>query len=206
MLDKWALKVIKPAIGKTAAMLNRFHITANQVTIFGFLLGMGAIPALWKHYYGLALGLIILNRMMDGIDGAIARLNKPSDAGGFLDICLDFLFYSGVVWGFMLADPQKNGFAAATLIYSFVGTGTSFLAFAILAAKRKISSIDYPQKSFYYLGGLTEGTETIVALCLFCLFPEHFPQLALIFAAMCWMTIISRIIGGFYTLKQISDQ
>ena len=201
MLDKWTLSWIKPVISKTATTLDRLKITANQVTAFGFMIGMAAIPALWLHQYTLALAFIILNRILDGVDGALARLRKPTDAGGYLDITLDFLFYSGIVWGFALADPARNALAAATLIFSFVGTGTSFLAFAIMAAKRDITSITYPQKSFYYLGGLTEGTETIIALCAFCIFPAHFPLLAFIFAGMCWITIISRIIGGYYTLK-----
>lgn len=201
MLDKWTLGIIKPGVDKTSRLLKRLHISPNQVTIFGFIIGMSAIPALWKHHYTLALILILLNRIFDGLDGALARITKQTDAGGYLDITLDFLFYSGIVWGFALADPQKNGLAAATLIFSFVGTGSSFLAFAILAAKRKIDNITYPQKSFYYLGGLTEGTETIVALCVFCLFPLHFPLLAYIFSGLCWVTIISRIIGGYYTLR-----
>lgn len=201
MLDKWTLGWIKPLTQNIAKGFNRLHITPNQVTVVGFLIGMGAIPALWQQQYYLALGLILLNRLFDGLDGALARLVGPSDAGGYLDITLDFLFYSGIVWGFALADPSTNALAAATLIFSFVGTGSSFLAFAILAAKRNIDSITYPQKSFYYLGGLTEGTETIIALSVFCLFPDHFPVLAYSFAGLCWITIVSRIIGGYYTLK-----
>lgn len=202
MLDRWTLGWIKPLTHKVALGLKRLHIVPDQVTFVGFLVGMGAIPALWYQQYYLAAGLVVLNRIFDGLDGALARITESTDAGGYLDITLDFLFYSGVVWGFALADPEKNALAAATLIFSFVGTGSSFLAFAILAVKRKIDSIIYPQKSFYYLGGLTEGTETIVALLAFCLFPTYFPLLAYIFSGFCWITIVTRIFGGFYTLKQ----
>ncbi len=201
MLDKWTLGWIKPSTQKIARGFHKLHITPNQITVVGFLIGMSAIPALWYQQFYLALALILLNRIFDGLDGALARLVGPSDAGGYLDITLDFLFYSGIVWGFALANPAENALAAATLIFSFVGTGSSFLAFAILAAKRNIDSITYPQKSFYYLGGLTEGTETIVALVVFCLFPPYFPILSYSFAGLCWITIISRIIGGYYTLK-----
>ena len=201
MLDRWTLDWIRPLTSGLAKRLDRWGVTPDQVTIVGFLIGMGAIPAIWQQQFYLAAGLVVLNRLFDGLDGALARITGPSDAGGFLDIVLDFLFYSGVVWGFALANPERNGLPAATLIFSFIGTGSSFLAFAILAAKRQIDSITYPQKSFYYLGGLTEGTETIAALLAFCLFPSCFPLLAYIFAGMCWLTIITRIIGGYYTLK-----
>jgi hypothetical protein len=111
-----------------------------------------------------------------------------------------------VVWGFALANPEVNGLAAATLVFSFVGTGSSFLAFAVMAAKRDIKSITYPQKSLYYLGGLTEGTETITILVLFCLFPTHFPILAYVFAGMCWITTILRIVAGYQTLRKAEGQ
>lgn len=202
MLDKWTLNWLRPALNKTAAALNRWGMTANQVTVLGFCVGVAAIPAVWQHYYRLALLLIIVNRLLDGVDGALARLNKPTAAGAYLDITLDFLVYSGIVWGFALADPDRNALAAATLIFSFVGTGSSFLAFGIMAAKRDLKKIDYPQKSFYYLGGITEGTETIMVLAAFCLFPEYFPVIAYIFAGLCWITIITRIAGGFYTLRK----
>lgn len=202
MLDKWTVHWIKPLTACIAGRLLRMHINADIVTVTGFLFGMAAIPALWQQKYFLALVLIALNRICDGLDGALARLSKPSDAGGFLDITLDFLFYAGIVWGFALADPARNALAAATLIFSFVGTGSSFLAFAILAAKRNIGNMLYPQKSFYYLGGLTEGTETILALVAFCLFPAYFPGLAYTFAGLCWITTVSRIFGGYYTLKK----
>ena len=206
MLDRWTSNWLKPAAVKIAKGLHRLKIGPNQITVCGFLIGMAAIPALWQEQYILALALILLNRIFDGLDGALARLVGPSDAGGYLDITLDFLFYAGVVWGFALADPPRNGLAAATLIFSFVGTGSSFLAFAILAAKRQISSIVYPQKSFYYLGGLTEGTETIVIFVFFCLLPAYFPWLAYGFAGLCWITIITRIIGGYHTLRSSDRQ
>lgn len=202
MLDKWTLSWFRPALNKTAARLNRGGITANQVTVLGFCSGVAAIPAVWQHYYYTALLLIIVNRLLDGIDGALARLKNPTDAGAYLDITLDFLVYSGIVWGFALADPERNAMAAATLIFSFIGTGSSFLAFGIMAAKRDIEKIDYPQKSFYYLGGITEGTETLLVLVAFCLFPAYFPFIAYVFAGLCWITTVTRIIGGYYTLKE----
>ena len=98
-----------------------------------------------------------------------------------------------MAFGFALARPE-NAVPAAFLILSFVGTGTSFLAFAIVAAKRGLASEDRGRKSLYYLGGLTEGTETIVVFVIFCLFPSVFPALAYVFAALCWLTTAARVV------------
>jgi phosphatidylglycerophosphate synthase len=201
MLDKWAIKTINPILAKSASLLKKGGVTPDQITILGFLVGVLAIPALWYQSYYLALSAIVVNRIMDGLDGALARLRKPTDAGGFLDITLDFIFYSGTVLGFALANPDQNAIAAATLIFSFMGTGASFLAFAVMAAKRNITSIHYPQKSLYYLGGLTEGTETIALFVLCCMLPANFPILAYGFAFLCGITTVLRLFAGYHTLK-----
>ena len=82
------------------------------------------------------------------------------------------------------------------LIYAFVGTGSTFLAFAVIAAKRGLTSTAYPGKGFYYLGGLTEASETIAAFTAMCLFPAWFPTLAWGFAALCALTTTTRIVTG----------
>jgi phosphatidylglycerophosphate synthase len=129
------------------------------------------------------------------------RLCVVAAAGGFLDIVLDFIFYSAVVLGFALANPEANGLAASALLFTFVGTGSSFLAFGIMAERHGIVDIIYPHKGIYYLGGLAEGTETLVCFVLFCLFPAHFPLLAYCFAAVCLVTMLTRVIGGYLILR-----
>ncbi|TVP43116.1 MAG: CDP-alcohol phosphatidyltransferase family protein, partial [Halomonas sp.] len=57
-------------------------------------------------------------------------------------------------------------------------------------------------KAFYYLEGLTEGTETVLALVLFCLFPQYFPTLATLFAIACLITTATRLWGGYWTLHR----
>lgn len=174
-------------------------IGADQVTLAGFALGLLAIPALAFQLYGLALALILLNRAADGLDGAIARIKGPTDRGAFLDISLDFLFYALVPLGFALADPARNALPAAVLIAAFVGTGSSFLAFASIAAKRGLTQPVRRKKGIHYLGGLTEGAETIALFAAICLFPQAFPVLAYLFAAACTLTTLSRWITGWQT-------
>jgi phosphatidylglycerophosphate synthase len=192
MLDAYMRRVIDPPLDRIGRRLARAGISANAVTVAGFVVGLLAIPLLAAQWYGPALATILVNRLADGLDGAVARHTSLTDFGGYLDIVCDFIVYAGVAFGFALARPE-NAVPAAFLILSFVGTGTSFLAFAIVAAKRGLSSEARGRKSLYYLGGLTEGTETIVALTAFCLFPGAFPTLAYIFGALCWLTTVARI-------------
>ncbi|NOI58494.1 CDP-alcohol phosphatidyltransferase family protein [Vibrio coralliilyticus] len=201
MLDRFSIKVIRPPLAITAAGLDKLGVTANQTTLSGFLLGCLAFPALYFEQYELALVFIVINRVFDGLDGALARRQGITDAGGFLDISLDFLFYSLIPFGFVVANPEQNAVAGAFLIFSFIGTGCSFLAFAVMAGKRGIENPIYKNKSLYYMSGLTEGTETIACFIAFCLFPQNFAIIAYLFGTACWFTTFTRIYSGFHTLK-----
>lgn len=200
MLDTFFIKSLKQPLRLTAIAIDKLGVKANWITLFGFVVGMMVIPTLYFGDTSLALALVVINRLMDGLDGAVARVQGPTDLGGYLDITLDFIFYSAVIFGFALMDPAENALAASFLIFAFMGTGSSFLAFAIMAEKRNIERLEYGRKSLYFLGGLTEGTETIVFLLLICAFPHGFSILAYVFAAMCWITTATRIYAGYRTL------
>lgn len=201
MLDRYSIKAIAKPITRMADVVHKWGYRADQVTLLGFILGLFAFPAIVFNQYLLALLFIIINRTFDGLDGALARIQGITDSGGFLDISLDFIFYSLIPFAFVIAVPEENAIAGAFLIFSFLGTGSSFLAFAVMAAKRGIDNPVYSHKSLYYIGGLTEGTETIACFVLFCLLPEHFSAIAYSFAALCWITTFSRIYAGYNTLK-----
>ncbi|MEZ7276514.1 CDP-alcohol phosphatidyltransferase family protein [Pseudoalteromonas sp. 68 DY56-GL68] len=202
MLDRYITPVIKPLLLPIVTQLDKRGVTADQLTLTGFILGLLAVPFIAFKLWNLALAAIILNRIFDGLDGALARYsNTSSSSGGFLDITLDFLFYAAIPFGFILADPQQNAIAGAILLVSFIGTGSSFLAFAVAAEKFHLEKPQFKNKSFYYLNGLTEGSETIALFIALCLWPSYFPVLASLFAVACTITIITRIYGGYSTLK-----
>ncbi|WLD56853.1 CDP-alcohol phosphatidyltransferase family protein [Salinispirillum sp. LH 10-3-1] len=200
MLDRYALPLIKPPLNRIAKTLHGWGITANQVTVTGFFVGLMAVPAIMANLYFLGLVFILLNRVADGIDGELARLTEPTDAGGFLDITLDFFFYQAIVFAFALAHPA-NTLWALILMLSFVGTGISFLSFAVMAEKRQIKSLTYPNKGLHYMAGLAEGTETIAIFVVFCLFPHWFPWLAGAFALLCFVTTGMRVHYGYKALR-----
>lgn len=201
MLDRHLHPRLKPWLHRAAGVMDRPSMTPDGITLIGFAVGVLALPFLALGWFGAALAAIVLNRICDGLDGALARRRGLTDAGGFLDIALDFLFYALVPFGFVLADPLNNALAGAWLLFAFIGTGSSFLAFAALAAKHNMDNPGYAHKSFYYLGGLTEGTETILLFVLCCLFPAYFSGLAWIFGALCWLTTFNRVWAGYVTLK-----
>lgn len=202
MLDRWTISWLRPPLRCVAYWLRGRGVSADQVTICSFFLGLFAIPAIAMHWYIAGLVCILVNRIGDGVDGALARITGGTDAGGFLDIVLDFIFYSGVIFGFALADPDANGVPAVALMFSFVGTGSSFLAYAIMAEKRRLVNIVYPHKGFYYLGGLAEGTETILFFVAICLLPSAFPTFAWCFASVCVVTTVTRVWGGYRILAE----
>jgi phosphatidylglycerophosphate synthase len=202
MLDRRAQTILKPALLTLGRWLVRAGVGANTLTVAGCALGLAAALAIALQAYLWGLGLLLASRLLDGLDGTVARLTQPTDAGGFLDITLDFVFYAAIPLGFALADPTAHALPAAVLLASFIGTGSSFLAFAALAEKRGLRDTALPGKSFYFLGGLTEATETIAVFAAMCLWPQHFAWLAYGFAALCALTTALRIGWGFARLSR----
>ena len=201
MLDRAASAVLKPLLDAGAGLLVRRGIGADAVTWAGFAIGVAAALAIARGAFGWGLALLLASRLADGLDGAVARQSQPSDRGAFLDITLDFLFYASIPLAFAIADPAVNALPAAVLLAAFIGTGSSFLAFAVMAERRSLNSDAYPQKGLYYLGGLTEATETLLCFALMCLWPARFAWWAYGFAALCALTIVTRIVGGARTLR-----
>ena len=197
MLDRAASALIKPAVDSMAGVLLRSGLGANQVTVLGFVIGMVAALLIASGSSLAGAAAILASRLCDALDGAMARQTRVTDAGGFLDIALDFIFYAAIPLAFAFAEPARNALAAAVLLAAFVGTMSSFLAFAVLAAKRQLSNLAYPDKSFYFLGGLTEATETLAFFLAMCLWPQHFALLAYGFAALCTITTGTRIWWGW---------
>lgn len=197
MIDRYALQVLAPAIDWGARRLHAMGCNADQVTLAGFGLGLVCAGLIALGWFAVAIPVLLASRILDGLDGALARLCGTSDRGAFLDISLDFIFYGAIPLAFALASPGANALAAATLLAAFVGTGTGFLAYAAIAEKRGLKSAAYPTKTIYYLGGLTEGTETILCFLAMCLWPAHFAVIAYLYAALCLVTTLTRLAAGW---------
>jgi len=200
MLDRYAIAALKPALERLARLIVRAGVGADAVTWMGFGIGMTAALAIARQQFGCGLALLLASRLADGLDGAVARLTTPTDRGAYLDIALDFLFYASIPLAFAIAEPAANALPAAVLLAAFVGTASGFLAFAVMAERRQLRSAAYPAKGLFYLGGLTEATETLACFVLMCLWPSHFAGWAYGFAALCGITIVTRLAAGWRTL------
>ena len=103
---------------------------------------------------------------------------------------------------FAINDPDNNSLAAIYLIVSFVGTGSSFLAFSLVAERRNLKSMVFPKKGIYYLESFMEGGETIFFFLLMCLIPSFFPIIAYVFTLLCTITWLARLWIGLKVLKK----
>ncbi|MEX0707180.1 MAG: CDP-alcohol phosphatidyltransferase family protein [Woeseia sp.] len=192
MLDALLRPAIDRPLRAAGTELARRGISANMVTAGGLVAGILCAVAVALQFYGTALALLALNRVLDGLDGAVARATAPTDSGGYLDIVVDYVFYAGVPLAFAVADPARNALPAAALLAGFCLTATGFLAFAIIAAKRGLETETHGRKSFFYSTGLVEGTETIMFFVLMMLTPAWFPYIAGLFAVLCVVTAVQR--------------
>jgi phosphatidylglycerophosphate synthase len=206
MFDRHLIGLQKRVLDPVARVLADKGVGADWITLTGFAVGLAAVPLLAASAFIPALICILLNRILDGLDGAVARRLGPTDRGAFLDIALDFFFYGTVPLGFAIADPEGNALAAATLLLAFIGTGSSFLAFAAISHKRGESDTSYPGKGIRFIGGLTEGAETIALFTAMCLFPAAFSGLAYLFALLAGLTTVSRWWWGWHVLGDVRDQ
>ena len=201
MFDRALTALIRCPLQAGARGLVALGVSADAVTWLGFALGLAGAVAIGLVQPLLGLALVLLSRLLDGLDGAVARLTQPTDRGAFLDITLDFLFYASIPLAFAVADPGANALPAAVLLAAFMGTASSFLAFAVLAERRGLQSADYPTKGIYYLGGLTEASETLICFALMCLWPAHFAWWAYGFAALCALTVLGRLATGWRAFR-----
>jgi len=205
MFDPLLRKLIDPPLARLGRRLAGWGVAPAGVTLLGWSIGLATVPLLITHQWGWAALALATNRFLDGLDGWVARA-KPAaqhDGGAYLDVVADFTFYSAFVLGFGLSAPERLE-PALVLMFSFMGTASSFLGYAALAAKHGYNTSLRGPKAIYYLGGLTEGGETIAVFVTMLLFPQWFTELAYGFAAACGLTTLTRTWAGWRTFRAAS--
>jgi phosphatidylglycerophosphate synthase len=198
MLDKTIRPFIDPPLNVAGKLLVRMGVDADMVTLTGGGMALVVFILLgFEQYYAAAI-FVILNRLADGLDGAVARasVSGSTDRGAFADITLDFIFYAGAAFFFALGRPEV-ALGAAFLIFSFIASASTFLAYAVMTAKRGEETTRQGRKGFYHMGGLMEGTETIIVLLAICLLPDYFTWIAVLFGILCLATAIGRFMQGW---------
>lgn len=205
MLDRFMRRLLDPALDRAGRSLAGLGVTADTLTFAGLGVGLAACLCIALRLDAPALLLVAANRLLDGLDGAVARATARTDRGGFLDIVFDFAFYGGVPLAFALRDPAANAVPAAVLLFAFYVNGASFLAFAAVAAKRRLEDAPFSDKSIYFTVGLAEGTETALFFSGMVLVPGWFPLLAYAFAGLTVMSAIARVAVAWHAFRDYGD-
>ena len=173
----------------------------NVVSLIAMGMGLLAAAAVIQERYWLGLLLWLLNRLLDGLDGVIARVHgKQSDFGGYLDLLFDFVIYLVIPIAFLSAAPTVfNLWAGITLISVYVLNIISWTVLGALLEKRhmqspsRLTSMEMPT-------GLIEGAETIAVYTLFFFFPGYIGYIFFIFAALVLVTAGQRVLWAARTL------
>lgn len=192
--------VLYKQIQKLAKLIVKMKISANTVTVVGFIIGLLSINFLAIESYGWALFCILLNRFFDILDGAVAKAGKTTDFGVFLDASLDYIFYAGVIFGFALANPEQNAIAATFLMFGFIASASALLSYAIIAYQNKTQTQQAFSESPFYLGGIAQGFETFITLVVLCIVPKLFMPLAVILGIFCFIKAVSVVVSAYYVL------
>jgi phosphatidylglycerophosphate synthase len=198
VFDSRIRTVIGPPLEAAGSSIAATGITPAAITAAGWVAGVGACVAAAAALWPLALGLWLVNRLLDGLDGPVARARGATDRGGFIDVAADFSIYGGFVVGVAIAIPSAR-LACTVLLFTYYVSGTALLALSSLLERRRQSAAD--GRSVWLVGGIAEGFETIVVYVLFCLFPASAATIAWAFAAVVGITAVQRIVGGVRLLR-----
>jgi phosphatidylglycerophosphate synthase len=194
VFDARLRRLVDPALLRVAMPLVSRGVHADHVTAFALIAGLGCAVAVSAGHFPLALGLLALGRIGDGLDGIVAGLTRRTPRGGFLDIVGDFIFYGSVPFAFALWEPAANAVPAAFLLLTFYVNGATFLAYAAVAARQGHGDEPRGPKSIHYTAGLAEGGETIAVFAAMMLWPAAFPALAWAFGALCLVSAGARVL------------
>ncbi len=197
MLDVRLRAATAPLLDGIAVRLAVAGVRPGPVTAAGWLLGVGACVAAATGLWPAAMVLWLGNRVLDGLDGAVARVHGPTERGGFLDIVADFSIYTGFVLGVAIAVPSAR-LACVALISAYYVSGTALLALSSLQERRRHHNGD--ERSLRLAGGLAEGAETIAVYVLFTLLPSHADVIAWVFAVAVAVTAGQRVVFGLRVL------
>ncbi len=192
MLDSSFRRHLEGPLAWAGRRLVAAGVAPTGLTVAGFVLGASACWAIATERWTIALVLWLLNRVADGLDGAVARGGRagPTDLGGFLDIMADFAIYGGVVVAVGYAVPGARVAALVTLLTYYLN-GAAFLAWSSLAERRGHSR---DERSLVFPAGLAEGSETIMAYVILLLFPESARTILWIWAGVVGVSAVQRIV------------
>jgi phosphatidylglycerophosphate synthase len=72
MFDAAIRPWINPTLDAAGCWLSMRGLTEDRVTVVGFGIGLGAAVSIALGHFGLGVVLILVSRLADGLDGAVA--------------------------------------------------------------------------------------------------------------------------------------
>ncbi|MGZ8177970.1 CDP-alcohol phosphatidyltransferase family protein [Williamsia sp. SKLECPSW1] len=209
MFDAALRPRLERPLREAARLLDRPGVTPDRLTAAGLVLGLGSAVTSGLAWWWAALLLWLMSRLADGLDGPLARRRRAADpgtadagAGGFFDITADFVVYGSTVVGVAIGASHASGapwWPFLLVLFTYYINGTAFLAFSSIAEKSGRTIDD--GRSLSFLGGLAEGTETIVVHALWLVFATVAWQIAIVWAAVVAVSSVQRIVAGYRALR-----
>lgn len=183
------------------------HVSPNAITVLAMLFGLAAAGFAARQMFLLAFALWLANRVLDGLDGLMARLqDRQTDFGGYLDIVADFVVYAAVPIGIMLGQPTVAlGISLALLLGSFYVNAASWMYLSAILEKRNLGATVRGERTTVTMpAGLIGGTETILFFSAFLILPGIVQWLFLAMAALTMVGVLQRVRWARVHLQLVS--
>jgi len=166
------------------------RVSPLAISLIGFGAGLAAVPFLLRRQYGAALACWLANRILDGLDGTLARVQgRSSDLGAYLDLLLDFVVYAALPIALALGQPSPLLLVAlGFLLGTFYLNAASWMYLAAILERRGRGATATGERTQVTMPpGLVAGTETILFYAAFMLWP---PQAAPLFVVMTGLVLV----------------
>jgi len=163
------------------------RVDPNRITQWACAIGLLSALAASQGLYRWALVAWLFNRILDGLDGTLARVTqRQTDWGGYQDIVLDHLVYASLPLGIAFASGNILVFQACALLQAcyFVNTISWCYLAALLEKRQHGAQVKQEMTSVTMPAAIIEGTETVLFFTLFLLLPNYATPLFLLKAAL----------------------
>lgn len=187
---KWIKHPFTSLIDMMASGLVKIGVSANEVTLSAFIVGLWVFLMLPYQHYVAALILILVNRLLAVLDNSVAKKTSESSFGYYLETVLDTIFYAGVFFCFSLGQPEYMAMSDFVL-FSFAASQVSRITLRLLLEKEKPAE-RLPRGA--RLGGMMSESEVLVTVLLICLFPHSYIIIGFVFSALCWVTALGHMV------------
>jgi len=214
MLDVQLRRAVSKPLNVMASAVDVPWITPDRLTIAGLVIGLSSAALAASQLWALALVAWLLSRVLDGLDGTLARRRlsaasapRPataSEAGGFLDIVADFVVYGAMVLGVAVGSTTAFGapwWPFLLVMFGYYINGAAFLAFSSIAERTGRTISDADNRSLFFLGRIAEGGETVFVHALWLVLPFIAWQIAIVWSLVVLVSAAQRMIVGYRLLR-----